>query len=95
MEIRILMSACVLALFSSFLLLFLIKVGVVQELRHVMENKPKNKVGRFFRGLSNCYFCMSFWTNIIVCTVFCLVSGEYSAILFLPILSTPLTRIML
>ena len=47
----------------------------------------------FFSELFSCDLCMSFWAAVVICVIMAVVTADTRYIL-LPILTTPLTRIM-
>lgn len=49
--------------------------------------------GKFSSRLFSCDLCMSFWASVSVCIVLVLLTG-WDAIMLLPVLTTPLTRML-
>ena len=43
------------------------------------------------KKLFGCEFCLCFWTNLVICLLLVLITGNF-ALLVVPTLSTPLTR---
>lgn len=76
----------VVVLFSAFGILFIGKTGIRD---YIIAHAPK-LVSQMF----DCDFCLSFWTALCVSVVLALVLGS-ATILFMPLLSTPLTRLLI
>lgn len=49
---------------------------------------------RFFAKMFNCRFCLSWWSGVVISVMFAI--GTFDPVLlFVPIFSTPLTRLLL
>lgn len=71
------------AMFTTFTLLFLRKIGFVERMQ-VHGNW-------FVSQLFQCAFCLSFWFSLVFSTVLVLITNELTYI-FIPFFSTPLSR---
>lgn len=71
---------------AAFIFLYLQKVGVIE---HVQINAP-----RLLSKLFSCHFCLSFWLAAII-SLFLTCYFKDATLLFIPIFSTPITRILL
>ena len=76
----------IIALLGAFILSPLFKWGVVEYVQ-VHGNK-------FFSKMFSCYFCLSWWVSVVLCVVALALTGNTQYI-YIPVLSTPLTRIMI
>lgn len=76
----------IIALISAFVILFITKVGLRDS---VIEHGPK-LISRMF----NCDFCLSFWTSVLVTAGMVLATKDLS-LAVIPMLSTPITRILI
>lgn len=74
------------ALASAFAILLIGKLGIRDE---IIARAPK-LISRLFE----CDFCLSFWTSLILAIILAVIFKEMS-IIFIPILSTPITRILI
>lgn len=75
------------ALFSAFIVHLLNKSGLRDK---VIELSPL----KLFSKLFDCDFCLSFWINVFVCIVLVIITANI-ALMVIPFLSTPITRILL
>lgn len=83
----IMLSALIyVALASAFAILLIGKLGIRDSIIAIAP-MPVSK-------LFECDFCLSFWTSLILAVILAIFFREIS-ILFIPILSTPITRILL
>lgn len=74
------------ALAAAFIILLIGKSGIRNE---VIARAPK-----LISQMFECDFCLSFWTSLILAVILAILFQEMS-ILFIPLLSTPITRILL
>lgn len=74
------------ALMAAFIILLIDKIGV---LKWIQINGNE-----FFNNLARCQFCVSFWMNTIISIVAFAITMDY-VFLFIPIFSTPITRVFL
>lgn len=84
MEQLLLMTMAV-ALLAAFVVLLIKKWGIA-EMIQIYGND-------FFSKLFSCDLCMSFWAGVLVTMIVCLVSREMGFIL-IPVMSTPITRML-
>lgn len=83
----IMLSALIyVALASAFAILLIGKLGIRDSIIAIAP-VPVSK-------LFECDFCLSFWTSLILAVILAIFFREIS-VLFIPILSTPITRILL
>ena len=75
----------VIAQAAAFIILLLGKLGVRDS---IITRAPK-----LISQLFDCDFCLSFWTSAILAIILAILLNEMT-ILFIPILSTPITRIL-
>lgn len=80
------MLSAFVALVSAFIILLIGKLGVRD---NIIARAPK-LISRLFE----CDFCLSFWTSLILAIILAIFFREMSA-LFIPIISTPITRFLL
>lgn len=76
----------IIALISAFVILFITKVGLRD---FVIERSPK-LISKMF----NCDFCLSFWTNVFM-TIIVISYTDFLPFMAIPILATPITRILI
>lgn len=74
------------ALAAAFAILLIGKLGVRDE---IITRAPK-----LISQLLDCDFCLSFWTSLILAIILAIFFNEMS-IIFIPIISTPITRILI
>lgn len=74
------------ALISAFVIQFIDKVG--------LRNLVIERAGYFVSNAFSCDFCLSFWTNLLVCILLVLITGNY-ALFVVPFMSVPITRILI
>lgn len=74
------------ALTAAFTILLIGKLGIRN---YIIARAPK-----LISQLFECDFCLSFWTSFILAIFLAIFFNEFN-ILFIPILSTPITRILL
>lgn len=74
------------ALTAAFTILLIGKLGIRN---YIIARAPK-----LISQLFECDFCLSFWISVILAVILAIFFSEFS-ILFIPILSTPITRILL
>lgn len=78
--------AIIIACISAFIILFAGKTGMRDE---IIARAPK-----LISQLFNCDFCLSFWTSFILAIILAIFFNEIR-LLFIPIVSTPITRILI
>lgn len=76
----------IIALISAFVILFITKVGLRD---FVIEQGP-----RLISKMFNCDFCLSFWTNVFMTIIVISYTG-FLPFMVIPILATPITRILI
>lgn len=76
----------VIAMFASFVLTLANKWGIIE---YVQINGND-----FFSQMFNCYFCLSWWTCVVIAITWFLNTGDYF-VLLTPFCSTNLTRKLL
>ena len=74
------------ALVAAFAILFLKKIGLVE----YMQIHGTKYVSELF----SCDFCMSFWAGVLICLILSCAFNDLR-MMFLPILTTPITRFLL
>lgn len=74
------------ALVAAFIILLIGKLGIRNS---IIARAPK-----LISQLFDCDFCLSFWTSVILAVILAIFFSEFS-ILFIPVVSTPITRILL
>ena len=81
-----LLALTYIALAAAFVILLIGKLGIRDR---VIAKAPK-----LISQLFDCDFCLSFWTSVILAAILAIFFSELS-ILFIPIISTPITRILI
>lgn len=71
---------------AAFAILFVERLGIRDK---IVAEAPK-----LISQLFECDFCLSFWTSLILAIILAIIFNEMS-IIFIPIVSTPITRILL
>lgn len=71
---------------AAFAILFAERLGIRDK---IVAEAPK-----LISQLFECDFCLSFWTSLILAIILAIIFDEMS-IIFIPIVSTPITRILL
>lgn len=74
------------ALAAAFVILLIGKLGIRD---NIIAKAPK-----LISQLFDCDFCLSFWTSLILAIILAIFFREMN-ILFIPIISTPITRILI
>lgn len=74
------------ALVAAFIILLIGKLGIRN---YIIARAP-----RLISQLFECDFCLSFWISFIL-AIFLAIFFDELSILFIPVLSTPITRILL
>lgn len=74
------------ALAAAFAILLIGKLGIRD---NVITKAPK-----LISQLFDCDFCLSFWVSVILAAILAIFFREMS-IIFIPIISTPITRILI
>ena len=83
----IMLSALIyIALAAAFIILLIGKLGI----RDSIITKAPKLISQLF----DCDFCLSFWVSAILAIILAIFFGEMS-VLFIPIISTPITRILI
>lgn len=89
-----LLSVLMASLMSAFVILLLKKLGAVEWLQANGIKAKSDKVNDIFSRLANCYFCLSFWTGVLIAIVAAIMMADWH-LLLMPIFSAPLTRFIL
>lgn len=84
--ITLLSALIYIALAAAFVILLIEKLGIRDS---IVVNAPK-----LISQLFDCDFCLSFWMSLILAVILAIFFDEFS-ILFIPIISTPITRILI
>jgi hypothetical protein len=84
--ITMLLALIYIALVAAFAILLIEKLGVRDE---IITRAP-----RLISQSFDCDFCLSFWTSLILAIILAIFFNEMS-IIFIPIISTPITRILI
>lgn len=71
---------------AAFAILFAERLGIRDK---IVAEAPK-----LISQLFECDFCLSFWTSLILAIILAIIFNEMS-IIFIPIVSTPITRILI
>ncbi len=71
---------------AAFAILFAERLGIRDK---IVAEAPK-----LISQLFECDFCLSFWTSLILAIILAIIFNEMS-IIFIPMMSTPITRILL
>ena len=74
------------ALVAAFVIMLIGKLGIRNS---VIARAPK-----LISQLFDCDFCLSFWVSVILAVILAIFFREMT-ILFIPIISTPITRILI
>lgn len=83
----IMLSALIyIALVAAFAILLIGKLGIRDS---IIARAPK-----LISQLFDCDFCLSFWVSVILAVILAIFFREMN-ILFIPIISTPITRILI
>ena len=84
--ITMLSALIYIALAAAFIILLIGKLGIRDS---IIVKAPK-----LISQLFDCDFCLSFWTSVILAVILAIFFREMN-ILFIPIISTPITRILI
>jgi hypothetical protein len=84
--ITLLSALIYIALAAAFVILLIGKLGIRD---NIIAKAPK-----LISQLFDCDFCLSFWTSLILAIILAIFFREMN-ILFIPIISTPITRILI
>ena len=84
--ITMLSALIYIALAAAFAILLIGKLGIRD---NIIAKAPK-----LISQLFDCDFCLSFWTSLILAIILAIFFNEMS-IIFIPIISTPITRILI
>ena len=76
----------IIGLLSNFILLLISKWGI--------REKMQQKGFKLLSQMANCDFCISFWINICICIGAYILTKDIQY-LYIPFLSTPITRILI
>ena len=82
--------AVIVALITTFIVLFITKV----EIRDMLRNYLDKKRVPILPNLLDCDFCLCFWIAFIINIAF-FIAGYSNHLLIIPILSTPISRFLL
>ena len=74
------------ALMAAFVILLIGKLGI----RSMVIAKAPKLISQLF----DCDFCISFWVSVILAIILAILVGE-TTFLFIPVVSTPITRILI
>lgn len=78
------------ALIVAFAMLVLTKTGLRDKTRDAFDSKQI----AFMAEMIDCDLCLSFWLSVCTCISVAIYSGDISWV-YVPVFSTPLTRILL
>ena len=84
--ITLLSALIYIALAAAFVILLIGKLGIRD---NIITKAPK-----LISQLFDCDFCLSFWVSVILAVILAIFFRETN-ILFIPIVSTPITRILI
>lgn len=84
--ITLLSALIYIALAAAFIILLIGKLGIRD---NIIAKAPK-----LISQLFDCDFCLSFWVSLILAVILAIFFRETN-ILFIPIISTPITRILI
>jgi hypothetical protein len=84
--ITLLSALIYIALAAAFVILLIGKLGIRD---NIIAKAPK-----LISQLFDCDFCLSFWTSLILAVILAIFFREMN-ILLIPIISTPITRILI
>ena len=84
--ITLLSALIYIALAAAFIILLIGKLGIRD---NIIAKSPK-----LISQLFDCDFCLSFWASLILAVILVIFFREMN-ILFIPIISTPITRILI
>jgi hypothetical protein len=84
--ITLLSALIYIALAAAFVILLIGKLGIRD---NIIAKAPK-----LISQLFDCDFCLSFWASLILAVILAIFFREMN-ILFIPIISTPITRILI
>jgi hypothetical protein len=84
--ITMLSALIYIALAAAFVILLIGKLGI----RDSIITKAPKLISQLF----DCDFCLSFWVSVILAIILAIFFREMS-IIFIPIISTPITRILI
>nr|DAJ35746.1 MAG TPA: Protein of unknown function (DUF1360) [Caudoviricetes sp.] len=84
--ITVVLALIYIALASAFAILLIGKLGIRD---NIIAKAPK-----LISQLFGCDFCLSFWTSLVL-AIFLAIFFREMSILFIPIISTPITRILI
>ncbi len=85
---QIIMLAILLALLTSFVVLFISKTGVRDNIVQMTKSK-------LISELFACDFCLCFWISMALCIAAIFVFNSNLLIIFMPFISTPISRVLL
>ena len=84
--ITLLSALICIVLAAAFAIMLIGKLGIRDS---IIAKAPK-----LISQLFDCDFCLSFWTSLILAVILAIFFNEFS-ILLIPIVSTPITRILI
>ena len=79
-------AALYVAVQAAFIILFIGKIGIRD---NVIAKAPK-----LISQMFDCDFCLSFWVSLILAVILAIFFGQLN-LLLIPILSTPITKVLL
>lgn len=84
--VTMIFAALYVAVQAAFIILFIGKIGIRD---NVIAKAPK-----LISQMFDCDFCLSFWVSLILAVILAIFSGQLN-LLLIPILSTPITKVLL
>ena len=84
--ITVVLALIYIALASAFVILLIGKLGIRD---NIIAKAPK-----LISQLFECDFCLSFWTSLVL-AIFLAIFFREMSILFVPVISTPITRTLI
>ena len=82
------------SLLTAFLILYSNKTGIRYKIRDYLDLHYNNKFTNLVSRMLDCDFCLSFWLNLIIAIVAAIML-QNPKLFFVPIFSTPITRILI
>lgn len=84
--VTMIFAALYVAVQAAFIILFIGKIGIRD---NVIAKAPK-----LISQMFDCDFCLSFWVSLILAVILAIFFGQLN-LLLIPILSTPITKVLL
>nr|DAU31599.1 MAG TPA: Protein of unknown function (DUF1360) [Caudoviricetes sp.] len=82
------------SLLTAFLILYSNKTGIRYKIRDYLDLHYNNKLTNLISRMLDCDFCLSFWLSLVIIIV-TVVMLQNPKLFFIPIFSTPITRILI